>query len=105
MLRITNTYIMKSLNENWFPITLIAVVFGLLGYLIGTNSGKHHCPMMGDMDNHKIFMKKMHGMDSFSWSSDDNIFFSEEGDIEIDIDSIVESNGKKVKVMVKKMKK
>ncbi|MBL6681545.1 MAG: hypothetical protein ISQ40_05210 [Flavobacteriaceae bacterium] len=48
-------------------------------------------------------MKKMHGMDSFSWSSDDNIFFSEDGDIEID--SIVGSNGKKVKVMVKKMKK
>ena len=95
---------MKSLNENWFPITLIAVVFGLIGYLIGSNSSKHHCPMMGDMDNHKIFMKKMHGMDSFSWSSDDNIFFSEDGDIEIDIDSIVESNGKKVKVMVKKMK-
>lgn len=59
--------------------------------------------MMGDMDNHKIIMKKMHGMDSFSWSSDDNIFFSEDGDIEID--SIVGSNGKKVKVMVKKMKK
>ena len=50
---------MKSLNENWFPITLITVVFGLIGYLIGTNSSKHHCPMMGDMDNHKIFMKKM----------------------------------------------
>ena len=81
---------MKSLNENWFPITLIAVVFGLIGYLIGTNSSKHHCPMMGDMDNHKIFMKKMHGMDSFSWSSDDKVFFSEDGDIEIDIDSIVE---------------
>ena len=30
-------------------------------------------------------------MDSFSWSSDDNIFFSEDGDIKIDIDSIVES--------------
>ena len=57
--------------------------------------------MMGDMDNHKIFMKKMHGMDSFSWSSDDNIFFSEDGDIEIDIDSIVESKGKKVKVQGK----
>ena len=50
-------------------------------------------------------MKKMDGMDSFSWSSDDNIFFSEDGDIEIDIDSIVGSNGKKVKVMVKKKKK
>ena len=95
---------MKSLNENWFPITLIAVVFALIGYLIGSNSSKHHCPMMGNMDNHKIFMKT-HGTDSFSWSSDDNIFFSEEGDIEIDIDSIVESKGKKVKVMVKKMKK
>ena len=89
---------MKSLNENWFPVTLIAVIFGLIGYLIGTNSSKHHCPMMGDMDNHKIFMKKIHGMDSLSWSSED-------GDIEIDIDSIVESDGKKVKVMVKKMKK
>ena len=28
-----------------------------------------------------------------------------DGDIEIDIDSIVESDGKKVKVMVKKLKK
>jgi len=89
---------MKSLNENWFSITLIAVIFGSIGYLVGSNSSKHHCPMMGDMDNHKIYMKKMHGMDSFSWSSED-------GDIEIDIDSIVEANGKEVKVMVKKIKK
>lgn len=89
---------MKSLNENWFSITLIAVIFGSIGYLVGSNSSKHHCPMMGDMDNHKIFMKKMHGTDSFSWSSED-------GDIEIDIDSIVEAKGKEVKVMVKKMKK
>jgi len=89
---------MKSLNENWFSITLIAVIFGSIGYLVGSNSSEHHCPMMGDMDNHKIYMKKMHGMDSFSWSSED-------GDIEIDIDSIVEANGKEVKVMVKKIKK
>ena len=26
---------MKQLNENWFGITLLAVVFGLLGFLLG----------------------------------------------------------------------
>ena len=44
---------MKSLNENWFAFTLIAVIFGLLGFLLGRTTG-HHGPkgmphmMMGE---------------------------------------------------------
>ncbi len=44
---------MKSLNENWFAFTLIAVIFGILGFLLGRTSG-HHGPkgmphmMMGE---------------------------------------------------------
>ena len=46
---------MKSLNENWFAITLVAVIFGLLGYLIGKTSGKHH----QDKNLHKVLMKDL----------------------------------------------
>ena len=44
---------MKSLNENWFAFTLIAVIFGILGFLLGRTTG-HHGPkgmphmMMGE---------------------------------------------------------
>ena len=31
---------MKQLNENWFGITLLAVVFGLLGFLLGKQQNK-----------------------------------------------------------------
>ncbi len=30
---------MKTLNENWFAFTLIAVIFGILGFLLGRTSG------------------------------------------------------------------
>lgn len=32
---------MKSLNENWFAFTLIAVIFGILGFLLGRTTGHH----------------------------------------------------------------
>ena len=31
---------MKSLNKNWFLITMTAVVFGLLGYLLGNQNSQ-----------------------------------------------------------------
>ena len=30
---------MKSLNENWFAFTLVAVIFGILGFLLGKQGG------------------------------------------------------------------
>jgi hypothetical protein len=32
---------MKSLNENWFALTLVAVIFGILGFLLGRTTGHH----------------------------------------------------------------
>ena len=55
---------MKSLNENWFAITLVAVIFGLLGYLIGKTSGKHH----QDKNLHKVLMKDFKGENAFFWN-------------------------------------
>ena len=34
---------MKTLNENWFTITLFSVIFGILGFLIGRSTG-HNGP-------------------------------------------------------------
>ena len=31
---------MKSLNKNWFAITMTAIVFGLLGYLLGVQNSQ-----------------------------------------------------------------
>ena len=98
---------MKSLNENWFAITLVAVIFGLLGFLIGKTSGKHH----QDKNLHKVFMKDLKGENAFIWKSDmvefpDNINVDSiiKGiDIKIDTSSI---KGKKsIKVQVFKQKK
>ena len=41
---------METLNKNWFAFTLIAIIFGLLGFIIGRQEKQHHasCPMMND---------------------------------------------------------
>ena len=50
---------METLNKNWFAFTLIAIIFGLLGFIIGRQGKQHHasCPMM---NNHQtnMFAKK-----------------------------------------------
>ena len=50
---------METLNKNWFAFTLIAIVFGLLGYLLGQQSSV--CPMhnihMQGKDMETIMMK------------------------------------------------
>ena len=40
---------METLNKNWFAFTLIAVIFGLLGFILGKQgAGSHYqsCPAM-----------------------------------------------------------
>lgn len=87
---------MKTLNDNWFAITLTAVVFGLLGYLFGTQNNSKSCPMMGKCpmiqhkDPHKMMM----------WH--DGVRSIHEKDIQVEIDSFVKDGDKQIKVMVKK---
>jgi len=93
---------MKSLNENWFAITLVAVIFGLLGFLIGKTSGKHQ----QDKNLHKVFMKDLKGENAFIWKSDmvefpDNINVDSiiKG-IDIKIDTASIKGQKSIKVQV-----
>lgn len=93
---------MKSLNENWFAFTLVAVIFGLLGFLIGKTSGKHH----QDKNLQKVLMKDLKGENAFIWKSDmvefpDNINVDSiiKGiDIKIDTSSIKAQKSIKVQV-------
>ena len=88
---------METLNKNWFAFTLVAVIFGSIGYLLDKMNfmmNKHHKMMILD--------DKMKSSKSMFMLKDLDL---NDGDIEIDIDSIVESDSKKVKVMVKKLKK
>ncbi|MBC8307857.1 MAG: hypothetical protein H8E55_70355 [Pelagibacterales bacterium] len=84
---------METLNKNWFAITLIAVIFFLLGFLIGRNIGPK--PQM-----HKVMVKKnmAHQMDvskGFEWVSDEN------NNVIIDIDTT--DGHKNIKVEVRKI--
>lgn len=36
---------METLNKNWFAFTLLAVVFGTLGFLLGRQGNQYSCPM------------------------------------------------------------
>jgi len=54
---------MDSLNKNWFAITLIAVVFGIFGFLIGNQGGvEHSCPMMSGVEHSCPMMDENHKM-------------------------------------------
>ncbi len=45
---------MESFNKNWLVILLVAIVFGLLGYLLGkTSQNMHPFP---HFDKHKMMM-------------------------------------------------
>jgi hypothetical protein len=87
---------MKTLNDNWFVITLIAVVFGLLGYLLGAQNNSNSCPVMRKcpMMQHKNPHKMM------MWH--DRAVSIHEKDIQVEIDSFVKDGEKQIKVMVKK---
>jgi hypothetical protein len=80
---------METLNKNWFAFTLIAIIFGILGYLLGRQAKQHSCPMM--KDHHPM------------------MFIPEGADIieDIDIQEIEGEDGEKrieVKVKAKKEK-
>ena len=87
---------MKTLNDNWFVITLTGVVFGLLGYLLGAQNNSKSCTVMGKcpMMQHKNPHKMM------MWH--DRTGSIHEKDIQVEIDSFVKDGEKQIKVMVKK---
>ena len=67
---------METLNKNWFAFTLIAVIFGCIGYLLGNQNNSHSCPMM--KNHHKMmFMDKMKAGESMFMFKD-----LEDGEIE-----------------------
>ena len=70
---------MKTLNENWFAITVFSVIFGILGFLIGRSTG-HHGPkgMPHMMMGHGV-------MDKAMFISDDGEIHDLMGDIDMDV--------------------
>ena len=91
---------MKSLNKNWFLITMTAVVFGLLGYLLGNqNSQKGPRMMEGPRGLH---MEHMKGSDIIMFESDGAMMLGEDGNIDIEIDTLLSGGEQRIKVIVKK---
>jgi len=101
---------MKTLNENWFAFTLIAVIFGILGFLLGRTTGHH-----GPKGMPHMMMGEGHVMKKAMFISDDGEVHELMGDIEMDvigddgeitvtIDS-VGTEGAEAKVRVIKIKK
>jgi hypothetical protein len=91
---------MKSLNENWFAFTLVAVIFGILGFLLGKQGGHSKCPMRDcppaiQMDEFGG-MKK--GGNMFMFKSD-RMMNGKDG-FEIGIDTIHSGGEKQIKVRV-----
>ena len=95
---------METLNKNWFAFTLIAIVFGLLGYLLGQQS--RVCPMhnihMQGKDMETIMMKKGIGEvdGNYIWMMDE-VLSTDDMNIEVYRDT-TEKNGE-VRVQVKKI--
>ena len=110
---------MKSLNENWFAFTLIAVIFGILGFLLGRTTG-HHGPkgmphmMMGEGHVMKKAMfitdeGEVHDlMGEFGGevlkNMDVEVIKGDDGEITVTIDSLG-TEGAEAKVRVIKVKK
>lgn len=92
---------METLNKNWFAITLIAVIFGLLGFLIGKQGNKHSCSMMNGS-------QKMLHMDSSVKMGKKQMMFIKDG-IEmiedVDVQKEVGEDGEtKIKIIAKSKK-
>jgi hypothetical protein len=92
---------METLNKNWFAITLIAVIFGLLGFLIGKQGNKHSCSMMNGS-------QKMLHMDSSMKMGKKQMMFIKDGYEmieDIDIQKEVGEDGEtKIKIIAKTKK-
>jgi hypothetical protein len=94
---------METLNKNWFTITLVAIIFGLLGFVIVRQGEARHrsLPMIhstngmikGDMkDMHMYMMKDLAG--DVEWDQEDIKILREEED--------GEDGEKRIKIIVKK---
>ncbi len=98
---------MESLNKNWFGFTLVAVIFGILGYLLG-QQGHKNCPMhnmhSSKSDMHTIMMKNHAAGDEppkFMFFSDEDID-TEDMNVEVTTDTTEDGQ---IQVRVKKMMK
>lgn len=97
---------MKSLNENWFAFTLVAVIFGLLGFLLGRTTGHPpHPPMMFGGGEHEIIMKK-----GGSWITDGEglrdmnieVIKGDDGTVTVTVDSTSTGDGERQIRIIKK---
>lgn len=62
---------METLNKNAFALSLVAVIFGLLGFVLGRQTKpqphgcsmmKNHCPMKAEGQKmHMLMMDEVHG--------------------------------------------
>ena len=91
---------MKSLNKNWFLITMTAIVFALLGYLLGVQNSNQNFRMMNGPGG--LHMEHMKGSDIMMFESDGGIVMGEDGNIEIEIDTLLSGGKQEIKVIVKK---
>lgn len=71
---------MKSLNENWFAFTLIAVIFGILGFLLGRTTG-----LQGPKGMPHMMMGDSHVMKKAMFITDDGEVHDLMGDMDIDV--------------------
>ena len=96
---------MVALNKNWFIITLTAVVFGILGFLLGSQE-KHHekCPMINGTHNMMFTKggshKMLGGEEMFIFKSDDGKEIEWIEDIDVQREE-GENGEKKIKIQVK----
>ena len=93
---------METLNKNWFAFTLIAIVFGLLGYLLNQQSSvcpMHNVHMQGK--DKTIMMKKGIGEVDGNYILMDEVLSTDDMNIEVYRDT-TEKNGE-VRVQVKKI--
>ena len=100
----SNRQIMEALNKNWFTITLTAVIFGLLGFILGRQCNQQQCPMMNGP--HKMmFMeggphKMMEGESKFIFKTEDGKEIEWIEDLDIQKEE-GENGEKKIKIQVK----
>ena len=71
---------MKSLNENWFAVTLIAVIFGILGFLLGRTTGHH-----GPKGMPHMMMGEGHVMKKAMFITDEGEVHDLMGDLDVDV--------------------
>ena len=95
---------METLNKNWFAFTLVAIVFGLLGYLLGqqNNSSQLSNIHMQGKKKEAVMMKKYvdKGDGNYMWMIDEKLS-SDDMNIEVYRDT-TEENGE-IRVQVKKI--